>query len=110
MKYLLKPVLAPVLATGLLLALGACAAGSPAAEHAASGGVLAQFILGFWHGLIAPVTLIVEVINRLMPHVIAWSPHMFESKATEVPYDVGFYLGLAGGPTFVWSRRPRRTI
>src|SRR5271170_6582728 len=87
----------------LVLALGACVAGSTESAHAASGGLLSQALLGFWHGLIAPVMLIVEVINRLAPHALPWTVRMYETKATGVAYDVGFYLGLAGSPVIVVS-------
>jgi hypothetical protein len=92
-----------------VLALGACVAGSAESAHAASGGLLSQVLLGFWHGLIAPVMLIIEVVNRLAPHALPWTVHMYETRATGVAYDVGFYLGLAGSPVvFVgWSRRRR---
>lgn len=94
----------------LVLALGACAAGSAELAHAASSGELSQFFLGVWHGLIAPVMLIVEVVNRLAPHVLPWAGvRFYEAKGTGVAYDVGFYLGLAGSPValFGWSRRRR---
>ena len=89
-------------------ALGACTAGSEASQHAATGGDLSQFLLGFWHGLIAPVTLIVEVINRLAAHALPWNLHLYESKGTGAAYDIGFYLGLAGGPPIVWTGWSRR--
>jgi hypothetical protein len=92
----------------LVLLLGACAAGSAESAHAASSGELAQFFLGIWHGLIGPVMLIVEVVNRLAPHVLPWSVRFYEPKGTGVAYDVGFYLGLAGSPVVLlsgWSRR-----
>jgi hypothetical protein len=91
-----------------LFALSACVAGSAESQHAASGGMLSQFLLGLWHGVIAPVTLIVEVINRFAPHLLPWRLHLYESRNTGVAYDVGFYLGLAGSPIVVrdrWSRR-----
>jgi hypothetical protein len=97
--------------TGLVIAvlvLSACVAGSAEAQHAAAGGVLSQFLLGFWHGVIAPVTLIVEIINKLAPHALPWTLRLYESTNTGVAYDAGFYLGLAGGPPIVftsWSRR-----
>jgi hypothetical protein len=84
--------------------LAACAAGSPDAHRAAGGGPIAELVLGFWHGLIAPITLIVEIIHRYVPHVLPWSWRMYETGAG-VPYDIGFYLGLAGGPSFLFSRR-----
>jgi hypothetical protein len=54
------------------------------------------------------VTLIIEVVNKLLPHVLPWQTHLFEKDGTGVAYDVGFYLGLAGGPPIVftgWRRR-----
>ena len=88
----------------LILALGACAAGSTESARAASGGDLSQFLLGVWHGLIAPVMLIIEVINRLAPHALPWTVRMYEAKGTGLVYDVGFYLGLAGSPVIFVSR------
>jgi hypothetical protein len=93
-----------VLAIGSTLLLAACAAGTPDAARTASEGPISQIVLGFWHGLIAPVTLIVEVINRFLPGVLPLPWHLYETKAASVPYDVGFYFGLAGGPTFFVSR------
>lgn len=94
----------------LILALCGCVAGSGDSEHAASGSLLSQFLLGVWHGLVSPVTLIGEVINVLAPHVLPWSVRMYETKGTGVLYDVGFYIGLAGSPIIVGGRmsRPRR--
>jgi len=95
---------------GGLLALTACVAGSSESQHAASAGWLSQLLLGVWHGLIAPVTLIVELINRFAPHLLPWSARMYEAKSAGALYDLGFYFGLAGSPVVVlrgWSR-PRR--
>jgi hypothetical protein len=92
----------------LVLALGACAAGSGASEHAASGGLLAQLLLGFWHGLIAPLMLIIEVIDHFAPHLLPWSVRFYETRGTGFAYDIGFYFGLVGSPVFAgarWSRR-----
>lgn len=89
-----------------LSTLGACAAGSPEARHMAEDGALAQFLLGVWHGVIAPVTLIVELVNHFAPHVLPWSLHFFE-KDSGVFYDLGFYLGLGGGPVIVLNSRRR---
>ncbi len=94
----------------LTLALGACVAGSTGAQHAAAGGDISQFLLGLWHGVIAPVMLIVELVDRLAPHLLPWSVRFFEAKGTGVAYDVGFYLGLVGSPFLIgsgWARRSR---
>ena len=97
-----------VVVTCSALLLAACAAGSAESSHAMAGGVLSQLVLGFWHGLIAPLTLLVEVIRKLAPGVVPWPWRLYELKNTSVAYDVGFYFGLAGGPAAVWSRRRRR--
>ncbi|HWF00561.1 MAG TPA: hypothetical protein VG248_12245 [Caulobacteraceae bacterium] len=93
-----------VLALAVVLTLTACAAGTPDAARAASGGPVSQLVLGFWHGIIAPVTLIVEVIHRFIPGVLNLPWHLYETGAASVPYDVGFFFGLGGGPTFIFSR------
>ena len=85
-----------------ILALAACTAGSPESHHAASGGLVSQLLLGFWHGIIAPVTLIVELINPFAPHVLPWKPHFFE-KDSGLFYDIGFYLGVSGGPSAIFA-------
>jgi hypothetical protein len=93
---------------GLVLALAACAAGSGESQHAASGGVLSQLLLGIWHGLIAPLMLIVEVIDKFAPKLLPWSVRFYEARGTGVVYDIGFYFGLVGSPLLVhtgWSRR-----
>jgi hypothetical protein len=90
------------------LALSACAAGSAESEHAAAGGFLSQLLLGFWHGLIAPVMLIVEVIDKFAPHLLPWDVHFYESRGTGAVYDIGFYVGLMGSPVLIYSRRYRR--
>ena len=97
-----------VLGLVAIFALSACAAGSAESQHALAGGLLSQLVLGFWHGLIAPITLLVEVIRKLAPGVIPWPWRLYELNNSSVAYDVGFYFGLAGGPAAVWSRRYRR--
>ncbi|HZC17319.1 MAG TPA: hypothetical protein VE309_11200 [Caulobacteraceae bacterium] len=91
----------------LLMALSGCVAGSAESHHAAAGGLVSQLLLGFWHGVIGPPTLIGEVINHFAPHLLPWDVHMYETTATGWAYDVGFYFGLLGGPgVFVgrWRR------
>jgi hypothetical protein len=92
------------LAIGLTLFLAACAAGTPQAAQTAHEGPISLIVLGFWHGLIAPITLIVEVIRKFLPGVLPLNWHLYETGAAGVPYDVGFYFGLAGGPSFVVTR------
>ena len=92
----------------LLLALGACVAGSAESQHAASGGAIGQFFLGLWHGIIGPVMLVVEIVNSLAPKLLPWQAHFYEFHGTGVIYDVGFYLGLIGSPLFAGSRVSRR--
>jgi hypothetical protein len=100
----MKPVANALLFSAIALLLVACAAGTPDASQAAAGGPLSQLVLGFWHGLIAPITLLVEVIHRYAPSVLSLPWHMYGGSSS-VPYDVGFYFGLAGGPSFFFWRR-----
>jgi len=88
----------------LLLALSACVAGSAESHHAAAGGLIPQLLLGFWHGIIGPFMLIVEVINHFAPHALPWQVHMYETAGTGWAYDVGFYFGLIGGPGVIVGR------
>jgi len=88
----------------LVLGMTACAAGSSASHAAADGGLVSQFLLGIWHGIIAPATLLVEVIHRLDPHLLPWTARFYEAAGARVEYDVGFYLGLTGSPLIAWSR------
>jgi hypothetical protein len=100
--------IAGLVALAAVLVLGACAAGSAESAHAASNGDISQFFLGLWHGIIAPVMLIVELINRILPHTLPWTVRFFETRETGVAYDVGFYLGLIGSPLLIGSRVSRR--
>jgi len=95
-------------ATLIVMTLSACVAGSGESAHAAAGGLVSQVLLGFWHGLIAPLTLIGEIVTRVAPHLLPWHVHLYETRATGVAYDVGFYLGMAGTPSFAWHRWSRR--
>ncbi len=100
MKHSLK--IAATLA--LALTVCACVAGSGESAHAASGGLISQLVLGFWHGLIGPVTLIIEIVNRLVPHLLPWRAHLYETQAAGAAYDLGFYVGLGGSPLIIWGR------
>lgn len=103
----MKKLVVGVCAGVVLLALGGCVAGSGEAGVAAAGGPIAQFCLGLWHGIIAPITLLAEVVNWLLPHVLPWKPRMFEAGAG-VPYDIGFFITATGGLHFVFYARRRR--
>ncbi len=89
-----------------LTALAACTAGSADARHMTQGGPLSQFLVGLWHGVIAPVALIIEIVNQFAPHATPWPLHMFE-KDGGVLYDLGFYLGMAGAPSALFASRRR---
>lgn len=96
-------------AAGLLLFLvGGCIPGSDESAHAASQGLLSTFLLGVWHGALAPLTLLGEVVNRLAPRALPWTFRFYETRAASAPYDLGFFLGLASGPLVVVTRRPTR--
>ena len=89
----------------MAMSLAACAAGSAASVHAASGNGLSQFLLGLWHGLIAPADLVLEVVNQFAPGVLPWKVRLFEVAAHSILYDLGFYIGIAASPVVIVSRR-----
>jgi hypothetical protein len=66
--------------------------------------MLSLFLLGLWHGIIAPVTVLVEIAHKLWPHTVPWAIRLYETRADSVAYDVGFILGIGGGPTIAWRR------
>jgi hypothetical protein len=100
----MKPIAkAAVLALPLFL-LAACAAGGPESQQASHGGAISLLLLGLWHGIISPVTLLVEIAHKFLPSVVPWSIRLYETKANSVFYDIGFYLGLAGAPSFAFRR------
>jgi hypothetical protein len=101
-------VLAAGVAIVLCLALAACVAGSGESHQAASGGELSGFLLGLWHGIIGPITLIGEIINHFAPHALPWTVKFHETVGVDWTYELGFYLGLVGSPVAAgssWSRR-----
>jgi hypothetical protein len=99
----MRPLATALLLGAIAAVLAACAAGTPDASQTAAGGPLSQLVLGFWHGLIAPITLLVEVIHRYAPGILNLPWHMYGGSSA--PYDIGFYFGLAGGPSFLFWRR-----
>ena len=91
-----------LLCTAALLAaamlVGACAASQPLANATDT---VPGFLLGFWHGLIAPVAFLVSLFDLhvriyAFPNAGRW-------------YDFGFMLGIGGfsGGVFAGSRRSR---
>lgn len=100
-----------LLAAGLLLlSVSACAAGSEASHAAAQGSALYELVLGLWHGFIAPFTLIGEIINTIAPNTLPWTFRMYETQDTGPLYDLGFFIGVFGGPSVLWSGSRRRAI
>jgi hypothetical protein len=91
-----------------LLGLTACVATSAASVEAAQGGTLSEVMLGFWHGMIAPVTLIGEIVDAVAPSLLPWSFRVYETQNTGVLYDVGFFVGLFAGPSLFWTSSRRR--
>jgi len=100
--------LAPLALAPFLLA--GCIAGSEESHRAAGGGLISVLLLGVWHGLIAPFTLIGEVINLLAPHLLPWTFHLYETQQSGAIYDIGFFVGLLIGPSILWSGASRRRV
>ncbi len=72
------------LGAALLLLLGACAAGANTSETSSGAG----FWLGFWHGIIIPVTFVISLFND--------NVSIYEVDNNGNWYDFGFMLGIAG--------------
>jgi hypothetical protein len=102
----MKKLLIVVLLILLLVALTGCAPGSsvevttpetnirlttpgtnPLVNEAAENGVVAGVVQGLWHGLIAPVTLIMSFFNE--------NVQMYEVHNNGREYNLGFLLGVA---------------
>jgi hypothetical protein len=102
----MKKLLIVVLPILLLVALTGCAPGSsvevttpetsirlttpgtnPLVNEAAENGVVAGVVQGLWHGLIAPVTLIMSFFNE--------NVQMYEVHNNGREYNLGFLLGVA---------------
>ena len=84
-----------VVVVGVLLLLGACAAGVNTEQS--SGG--ANFWWGLWHGVILPVTFVVSLFTDTVS--------IYEVDNNGNWYDFGFMLGIAlfSGPVIAGSRR-----
>jgi hypothetical protein len=91
-----------------VLGVTACVATSAASGQAAQGGSISEIMLGFWHGIIAPVILIGEIVEAVAPSILPWTFRIYESQNTGVLYDVGFFVGLLAGPSLFWNSSRRR--
>jgi hypothetical protein len=73
-----------MLVAGLLLSLTACAAGAnPAADASSDAG----FLLGLWHGIIAPIAFLVSLFSD--------SVGIYEVDNSGGWYDFGYVVGLS---------------
>ena len=84
------------LALGALLVVASCLPGTQGAVSTGGDNMISAVLIGLWHGLLAPLTLIGEFINRFFPGSLPWNVHMYETALVGPFYDLGFYLGLAG--------------
>lgn len=84
----------PVAALAVLLVLASCAPGPNELEKTPDAeGDTAGFFMGFWHGLIAPITFIISIFSK--------SVRFYEVHNSGFWYNFGFVLGaglfLSGG-------------
>lgn len=107
MKRIGKIVLFGVLA----LTLCGCLPGSHGAAAVGSGGWLAHLMLGFWHGMVAPLTFAMEMASKFAPDFVRslpyglWGPwYAFDSGEAGFAYNMGFCFGLFFLPSFVFVR------
>ena len=102
----MKKILVSVLFALLLVMLAGCAPGSsiqvnspdstiqlsapgpnPLVNQPDANGRVARAVAGLWHGIIAPVTLVISFFNS--------DVQMYEVHNAGSEYDLGFLLGLA---------------
>jgi hypothetical protein len=60
---------------------------NPLVNQPDANGRVARAVAGLWHGIIAPVTLVISFFNS--------DVHMYEVHNAGSEYDLGFLLGLA---------------
>ena len=101
----MKKILVSVLFALLLVMVAGCAPGSsiqvntpdstiqlsapgpnPLVNQPDANGRVARAVAGLWHGIIAPVTLVISFFNS--------DVHMYEVHNAGSEYDLGFLLGL----------------
>ena len=59
---------------------------NPMMDRPGSGGAVAGILLGLWHGIISPITLILSFLNPAV--------QMYEVHNDGAPYNLGFLLGI----------------
>jgi hypothetical protein len=95
-------------AVALFALVSGCVAGQTSSRHVAGGdNWFLEFILGYWHGVIAWVTLILRFIDQLFPGGIPGSWHMYETYDTGAFYGLGFLLGVYSLVPIVITVYPR---
>ncbi len=60
---------------------------NPFMDRPGATGVVAGILLGLWHGIISPITLILSFFNHNI--------QMYEVHNDGGPYNLGFFLGIA---------------
>ena len=60
---------------------------NPFMNRPAGTGAVAGILLGLWHGIISPITLILSFLNH--------NVQMYEVHNDGAPYNLGFFLGIA---------------
>jgi hypothetical protein len=76
-----------ILILTLALAVAGCAAGpNPSIHVPDTGGNVAGFWLGLWHGVIAPITFIISLFTS--------NVHFYDVHNNGWPYNLGFILGF----------------
>jgi hypothetical protein len=60
---------------------------NPMMDRPGIGGAVAGILLGLWHGIISPITLIMSFLNS--------NVQMYEVHNDGAPYNLGFFLGIA---------------
>ena len=84
----------------LLLVIGGALSGCLPGDGKSTAENPAGFFWGFWHGLIAPISLIVGLFNKVI--------RIYETANTGWWYDLGYYLAVAGGVGGTISRVRRK--
>ncbi len=60
---------------------------NPEMNTPGAGGHVAGILLGLWHGIISPITLVLSFLNH--------NVQMYEVHNDGAPYNLGFFLGIA---------------